>query len=212
MNTTETQYMKRILLSSTCIVSIFFAGCASAPPQSAPVTQVTQAAPAMKPMPAWIDKPEYPGALAAVGSAQPNPLGDRAFQRQTAAAAARVDMAERLNTRVQNMFRNLQQQSTMGSTNGKQVVRSDAMNRVIESVTRTLTNQQLAGSAVQETWTDPDGGTLYVLLTLSKESTDHALEQIARQQIQSAIKSGVQGLDDATAKLDAAIADSQSQQ
>lgn len=200
------QIMKRILIVVIGATVILMTGCATKSPQTAQPPQTTQVT---KSMPGWVDKPEFPGAFAAVGSAQPNPLGDRAFQRQTAAAAARVDMAERLNTRVQNMFRNLQQQSTIGSNNGKQAVRSDAMNRVIESVTRTLTNQQLAGSAIQETWTDPDGGTLYVMLTLSKESTDHALEQIARQQIQSAIKTGVQGLDDATAKLETAIADSQ---
>jgi len=49
-----------------------------------------------------------------------------------------------------------------------------------ESVSRLLINQELAGSNIRETWTDPNNGTLYSSWASARETTDQALQQIAK--------------------------------
>jgi len=169
-----------------------------------PVTSVTA-----KSAPAWIDNEEYPDGLAAVGVAQPNPMGDPSFQRTTAVNDGRAKLAAKVKVRVQNMFSALTQQVTKASTDGQKPVKLDVMNRVQENVTRTMTDQELNGSNSIRSWTDPANGNYYVFMVMTKEAMDRALHGVAKNQIDQEIAKGEVSLDKALDKLDAAIAASE---
>jgi len=166
-----------------------------------------QAAPQSKSEPAWVSNEEIPDGLAAVGSAQPNVMGDKAMMRTTAVANARTALAGKLKVRVQNMFSQLNQQVTVASAQtGAKPIRSEAMNRVQENVTRQVVDQELAGTNTRYTWTDPEDGTFYVFVVLTKESMDQAMASAAKAQIKKEIAQGEVALNTALDKLDAAIA------
>jgi len=178
-------------------------GCAAdQKPVTSPVT-TTQA----KNAPAWIDNEEIPDGLAAVGSAQSNVMGDKSLQRTTALADGRTKLAGKLKVRVQNMFSQLNQQVTAASAQtGAKPIKTEAMNRVIENVTRQLIDQELAGTNTRFVYTDPEDGTLYMFVVLTKASMDQALASTAKAQIRKEIAQGEVALNGALDKLDAAIA------
>lgn len=157
--------------------------------------------------PSWIDNEEIPDGLAAVGIAQPNPMGDKSMMRTVAIADARTKLAGKLKTRVQNMFSQLNQQvTTAAADNTKKPIKTDVMNRVIENVTRQLVDQELAGTTTRNFWNDPADGNLYVFVVMTKETMDRALAGAAQSQIRKEIAQGEQSLNAALDKLDAAIA------
>ena len=181
-------------------------GCA---PKQAPNTVPVTTTPT-KNAPSWIDNEEIPDGLAATGIAQPNPMGDKSMQRTVAIADARTKLAGKLKIRVQNMFSQLNQQSTTAAAdNTKKPIKTDVMNRVIENVTRQLVDQELAGTTTRGFWTDPSDGNLYVFVVMTKETMDRALAGAAQSQIRKEINQGEQSLDHALDKLDAAIAASE---
>jgi len=174
-------------------------------PNTVPVTTT-----AAKNAPTWIDNEEIPDGLAAVGIAQPNPMGDKSLQRTVAVADARTKLAGKLKTRVQNMFSQLNQQVTTASADAsKKPIKTDVMNRVIENVSRQLVDQELSGTTTRAFWTDPSDGNLYVFVVMTKETLDRALAGAAQAQIQREIAQGEKSLDKALDKLDAAIAASE---
>jgi hypothetical protein len=185
------------------IVLLSLAGCA---PRQAPVaTPVTSTA--TRDAPAWIDQEEVPGGLAAVGIAQPNPMGDKAMQRTVAVADARTKLAGKLKVRVQHLFTLLNQQVTEASAGtGAQAVKTDAMNRVMESVTRQLVDQELVGATTRATWTDAQDGSLYLLLTMTREATDRALASATKTEIRKQIVQGQPQLAPVLPKVDTAVA------
>jgi hypothetical protein len=162
--------------------------------------------------PAWIDNEEIADGLAAVGIAQPNPMGDKGLQRTIALADGRTKLAGKLKVRVQNLFSQLNQQVTEASADGsKKPIKSDVMNRVIENVTRQLVDQELVGTNTRATWTDPADGSLYLWVVMTKDSMERALAGAAQAQIKKEIAQGEHSLDHALDKLDAAIAASSAQ-
>ena len=185
------------------VVTVVLSACSSTQPVKPVASASTVSA-----SPSWIDNPELPDALTGVGIAQSNPLGDKSMQRTTAIANARVDLAQKLRVRVQNMFTQLNQQSTSANSDGKNPIRSDVASRMTENVSKTLTNQEMAGSSVRQTWTDPADGNLYAFVVLSKDSVDRALGEIAKSQIQQEIDKGEKNLSNALQKLDKAVAES----
>jgi siderophore synthetase component len=127
--------------------------------------------------------------------------------RTVAVADARTKLAGKLKVRVQNMFSQLNQQVTTAAADAtKKPVKSDVMNRVIENVTRQVINQELAGTNTRATWTDPEDGSLYMFVVMTKDSMDQALASTAKAQIRKEIAQGEQSLNAALDKLDAAIA------
>ena len=193
--------MRTVLPLGTLLLAMV--GCAGQQaPVTAPVT-TTQTRNA----PAWVDNEEIPDGLAAVGIAQANVMGDKGLQRTTAIADARTKLAGKLKVRVQSMFSQLNQQVSEAALekNGKPV-RTEVMNRVIENVTRQVVNQELAGTNTRGVWTDPQDGSLYVFVVMTKDSMDQALAASAKAQIKKEIAEGEQSLNTALDKLDAAIA------
>jgi hypothetical protein len=193
--------MRTVLPLGTLLLAMV--GCAGQQaPVTAPVT-TTQTRNA----PAGVDNEEIPDGLAAVGIAQANVMGDKGLQRTTAIADARTKLAGKLKVRVQSMFSQLNQQVSEAALekNGKPV-RTEVMNRVIENVTRQVVNQELAGTNTRGVWTDPQDGSLYVFVVMTKDSMDQALAASAKAQIKKEIAEGEQSLNTALDKLDAAIA------
>jgi len=171
-------------------------------PATAPVTTT-----AARNAPSWIDNEEIADGLAAVGIAQPNPMGDKGLQRTVAVADARGKLAGKLKVRVQNMFSQLNQQVTTASSDAsKKPIKVDVMNRVIENVTRQVIDQELAGTNTRGTYVDPSDGSLYMFVVMTKDSMDTALASSAKAQIKKEIAQGEVSLNAALDKLDAAIA------
>jgi hypothetical protein len=134
-------------------------------------------------------------------------MGDKSLQRTTALADGRTKLAGKLKVRVQNMFSQLNQQVTAASAQtGAKPIKTEAMNRVIENVTRQLIDQELAGTNTRFVYTDPEDGTLYMFVVLTKASMDQALASTAKAQIRKEIAQGEVALNGALDKLDAAIA------
>jgi hypothetical protein len=178
-------------------------------PKQAPTTVPVTSTPA-KNAPSWIDNEEIPDGLAAVGIAQPNPMGDKSMQRTVAIGDARGKLAGKLKVRVQNMFSQLNQQVTTATADAsKKPIKTDVMNRVTENVSRQLVDQELAGTSTRAFWTDPTDNNLYVFVVMTKETLDRALSGAAQAQIQKEINQGEKSLDQALDKLDAAIAASE---
>jgi hypothetical protein len=189
-------------------VGLALAGLLGCGPKQAPNTVPVTTTPT-KNAPAWIDNEEIPDGLAAVGIAQPNPMGDKSMQRTIAIGDARTKLAGKLKVRVQNMFSQLNQQVTTASAENKKPIKTDVMNRVIENVTRQLVDQELSGTTVRNFWNDPSDGSLYVFVVMTKETMDRSLAGAAQNQIRREMQQGEQSLDKALDKLDAAIAASE---
>ena len=171
-------------------------------PNTVPVTSTPT-----KNAPSWIDNEEIPDGLAAVGIAQPNPMGDKSMQRTVAIADARTKLAGKLKVRVQNMFSQLNQQVTTATADAsKKPIKTDVMNRVMENVSRQLIDQELAGTSTRAFWSDPADNNLYVFVVMTKDTMDRALAGAAQAQIKKEIAMGEQDLNRALDKLDAAIA------
>jgi hypothetical protein len=198
-------------LSPTLSLGTLLLTLVACAPQQAPRT-VPVTATQTRNAPAWIDNGEIPDGIAAVGIAQPNPMGDKGFQRTVAVADARTKLAGTLKTKVQNLFTQLNQQVTEAAAGGTgQPIKTDVMNRVIDNVTRQVVNQDLAGTNTRATWTDPADGDLYVLVVMTRDSMDRALAGAAQHQIKQEIAQGEKSLDHALDKLDAALAASAAQ-
>ena len=179
-------------------------GCAARGPETSPVTTTSA-----RRAPAWIDNEEIPDGLAAVGIAQANVMGDKAMQRTTAIADARTKLAGKLKVRVQNMFTQLNQQvTTAAAQTGSKPVRNEVMNRVIQNVTRQLTDQELVGASTRYTWTDPTDGSLYLFMVISRANVNLALANTAKREIQQEVARGETSLKPALPKVDKAVADS----
>ena len=195
--------MRSSLILPLGLVLAGLVGCGA---QKGPTTVAVTSTPT-KNAPSWIDNEEIPDGLAAVGIAQANVMGDKGLQRTVAVADARTKLAGKLKVRVQNMFSQLNQQVTTASSDAsKKPIKVDVMNRVIENVTRQVINQELAGTNTRATWTDPEDGSLYMFVVMTKDSMDTALASSAKAQIKKEIAQGEVSLNAALDKLDAAIA------
>jgi hypothetical protein len=187
-------------------LGVALAGLVGCGPKQAPTTVPVTSTPT-KNAPSWIDNEEIPDGLAAVGIAQPNPMGDKSMQRTVAIGDARTKLAGKLKVRVQNMFSQLNQQVTTATADAsKKPIKTDVMNRVMENVTRQLVDQELSGTSTRAFWNDPSDGNLYVFVVMTKDTMDRALAGAAQAQIKKEIAGGEKDLNRALDKLDAAIA------
>ena len=134
--------MKRQLFVGVS-VAVLLSACSSQPVKPVASASTVSASPS------WVDNPELSDAITGVGIAQSNPLGDKSMQRTTAIANARVDLAQKIRVRVQNMFTQLNQQSTSANSDDKNPIRNDVASRMTDNVSRILTNQEMAGSSVR---------------------------------------------------------------
>ena len=195
MRITSTLFLGTVLLS--------IVACApKQAPNTVPVTTTST-----RNAPTWIDNEEISDGLGAVGIAPSNAMGDKSLQRTVAIADARTKLAGKIKVRVQNVFFRLDQQVAGAAADGAtKPIKTDAMNRVIEVVSRQVIEQELVGTNTRGVWTDPADGNLYVFVIQTKDSLDRAMAGAAKKAINQEIAQGEMSLDKALSKLDAAIA------
>lgn len=125
--------------------------------------------------PGWIcDEPVEGVEVAAVGSADKSGAGHD-FMKQMAATSARVQLAQRMKVKVQNMIK--QYVETTGAAN------AETVDKALTSVTKQITNETLVGTKIYKTRTSPNGN-LYVLLGMDPAS----VETMAQQAIKTSMK------------------------
>ena len=117
--------------------------------------------------PGWIcDEPVEGVEISAVGSADKSAAGHD-FMKQMAATSARVQLAQRMKVKVQNMIK--QYVETTGAAD------HETVDKALTSVTKQITNETLVGTKIYKTRTSPTGS-LYVLLGMDPNSVETAAQ------------------------------------
>ena len=118
--------------------------------------------------PGWIcDQPVDGIEISAVGSAEKSGAGHD-FMKTMAATNARVTLAQTMQVQVKNMIK--QYIETTGAAD------TETVDKVLTSVTKQITNENLIGSKIYKTHKSP-GGSLYVLIGMDKASMQQATEK-----------------------------------
>jgi len=160
--------MKRVLLSTVTVSTLFFTGCANQP------NQVTQPAgqvyvdPELDGAPTWVLMPMVEGTIAEVGSAKKNMAGDISFQRNEAMADARDNLARLISTKVKNMFKSFKSSTGTGE--------AATFDKSVETVSKQIASQTLNGTEVKGTWISKTG-TLYVLMAVNSDAVANMMEK-----------------------------------
>jgi len=145
-----------ILLAAGLTVSVFLTGCGSEPKKEVVADCVFPDVPD-KAAPSWICDEPVPNIgidVYAVGSADKSAAGND-FMKQMAATSARVQLAQRMKVKVNNMIK--QYVETTGAAD------TETVDKVLTSVTKQVTSETLAGSKIYKTRYSPKGN-IYVLL------------------------------------------------
>ncbi|VAW59123.1 hypothetical protein MNBD_GAMMA08-597 [hydrothermal vent metagenome] len=145
-----------ILLAAGLTVSAFLIGCGSEPKKEVVADCVFPDAPDMA-APSWICDEPVPNIgidVYAVGSADKSAAGND-FMKQMAATSARVQLAQRMKVKVNNMIK--QYVETTGAAD------TETVDKVLTSVTKQVTSETLVGSKIYKTRYSPKGN-IYVLL------------------------------------------------
>lgn len=129
------------------------------------------------PAPAWVCTRSHPGAeVAAVGSHAKSTAGYE-FQKNMAAAAARVELAKQVTVRVQAQVTKHTSEKIMHSINLDDVMESN------EATTRQVTNETLTGSRIYEISANPKSGALFVLVGIDRETADRIARDALRNEM-----------------------------
>lgn len=149
--------MKKLtLLFAGLTVSALLAGCGSDPKKEVVADCVFPDA-TEKAAPGWICDEPVPGLgtdVYAVGSADKSAAGHD-FMKQQAATSARVQLAQRMKVKVNNMIK--QYVETTGTAD------AETVDKTLTSVSKQITSETLAGTKIYKTRYSPNGN-LYVLL------------------------------------------------
>ena len=161
--------MKRILLSTAVISTLFFTGCVNqgAQPEAAQV----YVDPELEGAPSWVLMPMVEGTIAEVGSAKRNAGNDISFQRNEAMADARDNLARQISTKVATMFKSFKS-STAAGGNG-------TFDKSVESVSKQIASQTLNNTVVKGTWISKTGA-LYVLVAVNTQDVTSMMEQAVK--------------------------------
>lgn len=158
-----------VALVSMTVLSL--AACSSAPVKEAPKA-IAKVAECVFPgtseaAPGWIcDEPVDGVEVSAVGVAEATQAGE-AFQKQMAATAARVQLAQNVKVQVANMIK--QYAETTGA--GK----DETVDRVNTAVTKQITDQSLVGSKVYRSRVSSTGK-MYVLVGIDSANAQKITE------------------------------------
>ena len=160
--------MKRLIsISLASAVVLMFGGCASAPKNKLEAVAECVFPNTTVQAPLWVcDAPIEGVEVAATGRAEKSGAGLE-FMKQMGATAARVQLAQRMKVRVQNMVKQYAETTGAGS--------AETVDQVNTVVTKQITDQSLEGSRIYRTITSPDGA-LYVLVGLDKASVQKITE------------------------------------
>lgn len=157
----------RILAGSVMVASLGLVtvGCSSKQEQPQVLTPVLECAfpGTTVGAPLWIcDAPVEGYEVTAVGSREKTAAGVQ-FQKDQAAAAARVALATRMKVQVQNMIKQYAETTGAGAT--------ETVDQVATSVSKLITNETLVGTTIIRSITDPNG-TMHVLVALKPEQVE----------------------------------------
>ncbi|ABB43675.1 hypothetical protein Suden_0394 [Sulfurimonas denitrificans DSM 1251] len=115
--------------------------------------------------PKWTCIPEVPGHYSGVGIAEKSAAG-MDHMRRVAMANGRSDLAQQIQTLVKDKV------SLYTGTTG--IASSETVDKTTESVTKQVAKVNLNGSKAIDMWSAPSGA-LYMLVTVSKESTNEQI-------------------------------------
>ena len=160
--------MKKILNVSLLIVvaALFIVGCASKP-EAAPPAPAEESD-----YPEWfLNQPPYEGSIVGIGVSNSSNESIAITQAQT---RARVAIAQTLSANVQAMVIDYQRSAGSGD--------SETNSNFFESISRTLTQQNVSGAVIKSTYIAKRGsnkGTVYCLATLNAADARKLLEDAA---------------------------------
>lgn len=160
--------MKRVLLSTAVISTLFFTGCTNQPNQANQQAGQVYVDPELQGAPSWVMMPMVEGTIAEVGSGKRNVAGDMSFQRNEAMADARDNLARLISTKVKNMFKSFKSSTGTGDT--------ATFDKAAESVSKQIASQTLNGTMVKDTWISRSG-TLYVLMAVNSDAVADMMEK-----------------------------------
>jgi hypothetical protein len=143
--------MKKALASVLALLVVLLAaGCGSAP---AAVPQAVSDSS----MPPWINDQAPEDLLWGVGASTAASIS---LRMEVADSVARADIARQLQTMAQSMVTNYQREA--GGINNTAAVGFS------ESISRQVAQANLQGASRDQTWTSPDGKTLWIRLKMAK--------------------------------------------
>lgn len=168
----------RILVGGVMVASLglVIGGCSSKPEQPQVLTPVAECAypGTTAAAPLWIcDAPVEGYDITAVGAKEKTAAGVQ-FQKDQAAASARVALASRMKIQVQNMIKQYAETTGAGD--------SETVDQVSTSVSKLITNETLVGTKIIRSSFAPNG-TAYVLVALAPAE----VQQIAEQSLKTSM-------------------------
>jgi len=110
--------------------------------------------------PKWVLTQENEKGINAAGSAKIGNAGTQ-FAITEAEANARDQMARQMQIKVGNMIKNFTQQTGVGDV--------QSVDKVVESVSKQVSKQELIGTQRKDIWISPSGE-LWVLMSMSEQS------------------------------------------
>ncbi len=174
--------MRKTSLVVVCGIVVLVAGCGGG---KAVKEDAARRGPCMfpddrvTPAPEWVCTRSYPGVeVAAVGSHAKSTAGYE-FQKNMAAAAARVELAKQVKVDVRARVTKHTSEKIMHSVNLDDVTESN------EATTRQITNETLTGSRIYEVSTNPKTGALFVLVGINRETADRIARDALRNYMQT---------------------------
>lgn len=150
-------YMKKVIFTASAVAVLLITGCSSkAPIQVAPAEIKNELADAPK----WVFNSSNEKGISAAGSAHVGKAGIQ-FAITEAEANARDAMARQMQIKVANMVKNFTQQTGVGD--------GQTVDKVVASVSKQITQQELTGTQRKDMWISPSGE-LWVLMSMSEQS------------------------------------------
>lgn len=151
--------MKKAISTVSAVAVLLITGCSS---KSEVAVQV---APAeikneLSGAPKWVFSPSDEKGINSAGSAKVGKAGTQ-FAITEAEANARDAMAKQMQVKVANMVKNFTQQTGVGD--------GQTVDKVVASVSKQITQQELMGTQRKDMWISPSGE-LWVLMNMSEES------------------------------------------
>lgn len=168
----------RTLAGAVMVASLglVIGGCSSKPEQPQVLTPVAECTfpGTTAAAPLWIcDAPVEGYDVTAVGAKEKTAAGVQ-FQKDQAAASARVALASRMKVQVQNMIKQYAETTGAGD--------SETVDQVGTSVSKLITNETLVGTKIIRSSFAPNG-TAYVLVALAPAE----VQQIAEQSLKTSM-------------------------
>ena len=168
--------MKKIALISSLTASVLLVGCLGSTGGTKPQAKAETVPDCVWPgtsqaAPGWTcDEPVEGVAIYAVGTYEKTAAGLQ-FQKDQAAAAARVTMAQQMKVYVSNMVK--QYVETTGSSS------SETVDKVNTSVSKLVTSETIEGSRIYKSLVSPNG-TMYVMVGIDPKLANQKAEQVIK--------------------------------